>query len=220
MIWRKWKRQRYLGWIVAVTGLAIFLIVFFLVSVVEGSHEHFDRMASWAGIFALPVAILGVLIQFLSWLRPAGDTTPIALDEQARLLAEAVLLTESRNLRRLIRGDYAAQVQFAVDSVRTLKDEGILIRLRELLRFSNESGSDAGDLSNAASYFQSLPLPRMVVLGPPGAGKTILLISLVVQSLRDAQRRKAVTIRVDLAGYDPFALDLASWLARSRANGS
>ena len=124
----------------------------------------------WAGIFGLPVTILGVLITFLAWLRPPGRTTPIALDEQARLLAEAVLLTEGRNLRRLIRGDYAAQVQFAADSTGKLKDDGIFTRLRELLKFSNEFRSDAGDLSNVAEYFRSLMLPRMVVLGPPGAG--------------------------------------------------
>jgi hypothetical protein len=174
-------------------------------------------MADWAGILALPVTVAGGLIQLLSWLRPARDITPMALDEQARLLAEAVLLTESRNLRRLIRGDHMAQVQFAANPAGSLTDESMLTRLRELLRYRNELGYDAGDISNISEYFQALPLPRMIVLGPPGAGKTILLISLIVQSLREFRNHKVVTMRVDLAGYDPFTTDLGSWLAQRAA---
>jgi hypothetical protein len=45
----------------------------------------------------------------------------------------------------------------------------------------------------------------------------VLLICFVIQSLRERDNRAPVPVRVEMAGYDPLARDLDSWLARRTA---
>ena len=50
----------------------------------------------------------------------------------------------------------------------------------ELVRWRSDGGPEHGTLRNVASYYRSLDRGRMVVLGEPGAGKTVLATQLVL----------------------------------------
>ena len=50
----------------------------------------------------------------------------------------------------------------------------------ELVRWRSDGGPEQGTLRNVASYYRSLDRGRMVVLGEPGAGKTVLATQLVI----------------------------------------
>jgi predicted NACHT family NTPase len=79
----------------------------------------------------------------------------------------------------------------------------------------------AGTLETVGSFYTgSTQYQRLVILGPPGVGKTILATELMVQLLqqrsqvanRSLRARMAIPIRCDLANWDPERT-LSSWLA-------
>ena len=53
----------------------------------------------------------------------------------------------------------------------------------ELVRWRSDGGPERGTLSNVASYYRSLDRGRMVVLGEPGAGKTVLATQLIIDMI-------------------------------------
>ncbi|WP_228002159.1 NACHT domain-containing protein [Nocardia australiensis] len=78
----------------------------------------------------------------------------------------------------------------------------------------------AADVSNIAAYYDRLDrsLPRLVVLGEPGSGKTVAAIHLVLgllgtrRGLADALRAvQPVPVRVNASGWDGTQ-DFSSWL--------
>jgi NACHT domain len=58
-----------------------------------------------------------------------------------------------------------------------------------------------------------VPTSRLVVLGEPGSGKTMLMVRLVLDLLVRRRAGGPVPILVPLASWDPAELDLRSWLA-------
>lgn len=80
---------------------------------------------------------------------------------------------------------------------------------------------ESADVSDIAAYYELLgqPLPRLVVLGEPGSGKTVAAIHLVLglletrrNSATDAQRaEQPVPVRVNAAGWDGEQ-DFSGWL--------
>jgi len=76
-----------------------------------------------------------------------------------------------------------------------------------------------GSLREVASYYQALPDKRLVILGEPGAGKTVLATELIIQILGAGLARQdwparpnAVPIRFNLANWT--AGDLSGFLAQ------
>jgi Cdc6-like AAA superfamily ATPase len=65
-------------------------------------------------------------------------------------------------------------------------------RDRELVRgagrFREVGGAGEGDLASVLEYYQSLSPGRLVVLGDPGAGKTVLALELIVRLLESHGR--------------------------------
>jgi hypothetical protein len=59
-----------------------------------------------------------------------------------------------------------------------------------------------------------VPTGRLVVLGGPGAGKTILLVRLVLDLLRDRRPGEPVPMLLPLASWNPDDQDLYGWIER------
>ncbi|RBQ19417.1 hypothetical protein DP939_16000 [Spongiactinospora rosea] len=62
------------------------------------------------------------------------------------------------------------------------------------------------------TWLERTPAGRLVILGPPGSGKTELLISLMVQMLRRRPALKKVPVLVPITSWDPRETRLAEWL--------
>lgn len=77
------------------------------------------------------------------------------------------------------------------------------------------SGSDelACDGSDVASLLARVPTRRLMVLGESGAGKTMLLIRLVLDLLVCREQAHPVPVLISLAGWNPAEDDLREWLA-------
>ena len=85
--------------------------------------------------------------------------------------------------------------------------------------FRSCGGTSEGNLAAVAQYYQSLSPKRLVVLGDPGAGKTVLALELVIQLLeqRRPDRELPVPVLVSAAACDtnvPWDTWLTKYLAR------
>ena len=70
-----------------------------------------------------------------------------------------------------------------------------------------------GSGSELAEVLTRLPTRRLVVLGEPGSGKTILMVRLVLDLLGRRSQGGAVPILVSVASWNPMTQDLRDWLA-------
>jgi NACHT domain-containing protein len=76
------------------------------------------------------------------------------------------------------------------------------------------SGPDdlAGEGSELAEVLARVPTGRLVVLGEPGAGKTMLMVRLVLDLLARRASGGPVPIMASVASWNPSAQDLRNWL--------
>ncbi|MCC3774648.1 NACHT domain-containing NTPase, partial [Streptomyces sp. UNOB3_S3] len=72
-------------------------------------------------------------------------------------------------------------------------------------------------LARIVEVFTALPSRRLVVLGEPGAGKTILAVQFVLGMLAVRRPGGPVPVLFPLAGWDPGAVSLREWLAERLA---
>lgn len=72
----------------------------------------------------------------------------------------------------------------------------------------------AGANSELADVLNRIPTGRLIVLGDKGAGKTILLVRLVLDLLSRRQSGEPVPIVLPLASWNPAKEDLHSWIVR------
>ncbi|MEV4744045.1 NACHT domain-containing protein [Streptomyces sp. NPDC049555] len=68
-------------------------------------------------------------------------------------------------------------------------------------------------LNRIVRAFGALPSRRLVVLGEPGAGKTVLAVQFVLGTLAVRRPGGPVPVLFALAGWDPRAVTLREWLA-------
>ena len=83
------------------------------------------------------------------------------------------------------------------------------------IHWRRDGGDRSGTLSEVEGYYRSLKHGRLVVLGEPGAGKTVLAIKLVldlaaaVLATPDGVRPQPVPVRLSLPSFEP-GIDLAA----------
>ena len=70
-----------------------------------------------------------------------------------------------------------------------------------------------GDLSDLVRTFRLLPARQLVVLGEPGAGKTVLAVLFTLGLLNDPEPDEPVPVLLPLSSWDPQHEHLYTWLA-------
>jgi NACHT domain len=71
-----------------------------------------------------------------------------------------------------------------------------------------------GHLDEVAEKFLALPHRRLVVLGEPGAGKTVLAMLLTLELLARRQPHQPVPVLLSLSSWNPTSEHLHTWVAR------
>ena len=71
----------------------------------------------------------------------------------------------------------------------------------------------AGEGGELAGVLAKVPTGRLVVLGEPGSGKTMLMVRLVLDLLAARSAGGPVPVLFPVASWDPSGQDLAGWLA-------
>ncbi|MFF4659146.1 NACHT domain-containing protein [Streptomyces sp. NPDC001381] len=72
-------------------------------------------------------------------------------------------------------------------------------------------------LDRIAGTFRDIPSRRLVVLGGPGAGKTVLALRFVLDLLGTRRSTDPVPVLLPLASWEPGAVGLRAWLAERLA---
>jgi hypothetical protein len=71
----------------------------------------------------------------------------------------------------------------------------------------------SGDLGDVVAKFRQLPTRQLVVLGAPGAGKSVLAILFTLGLLNDPRPGEPVPVLVSMASWNPYRQHLHQWLA-------
>ena len=191
---RSW---RAVGLGAILVGLLVFVAAI-SVRAIGADDALFNRLVGWANILAAGLALLGV------WLvvrPPRSGERPTA--ELADDLAGQVLEIEGRARSELLFAGLdpgrSANLTFYPDVV-------------------YGSASARGDLEGVARFFEEETTGRVVILGSPGAGKTVLALTLICQLAQTrqgldqaARQQTPVPVRFDLAGWDTTK-SLNEWL--------
>ncbi|GAA0448700.1 helix-turn-helix domain-containing protein [Streptomyces sp. NPDC046215] len=72
----------------------------------------------------------------------------------------------------------------------------------------------SGRLDDIAGVYRRIPSGRLVVLGRPGSGKTVLAVRFVLDHLASRARADAVPVIFSIGSWDPTALTFRDWLTR------
>jgi len=73
----------------------------------------------------------------------------------------------------------------------------------------------AGSGNELLRTLERVPTGRLVVLGQPGSGKTVLLIRLVMDLLAHRESGDPIPILLSLSSWNPVAQDFDAWIERS-----
>lgn len=157
---REFWALRRPAWVAAGLAIAVVVMTAWLLRAKSGVNT--------ATVLSLTVSILSLAVA----VRGLMPSPP--LSRVARELADRVAQERGRARRQALgmSGDaHPADMAFRAP---LLREEP------ELVRWRSDGGPEHGTLRNVASYYRSLDRGRMVVLGEPGAGKTVLATQLVI----------------------------------------
>jgi hypothetical protein len=154
-----------------------------------------SAVAEWGlllGVVALAVGAIGALVPLWDKL-VSSLRRPEAAGQDPEITLAGVVLGQAQEARsRLLgageAGDKAANVQF-------VKGAG---------RYRPVGGADEGDLDTVLDYYLSLSPRRLVILGRPGAGKSVLAMQLLIRLLeqRNTDHTLPVPVLISAAAYD------------------
>lgn len=201
----KRRRRHRIGVRLFIAGVLL-LAVTLAVRAWGAPDAEFNRVVGWANIGSFVLAAVGLAMAF--WESKQPDAAPA---QTADFLAAAGLKSEGHALRELL---FAGREPGHRANL-TFQSQG-------LVQFS--SASSRGDLESVADYYANATPGRMVVLGEPGAGKTVLALALICRLLEHrktlAERTRSSTpvpVRFDLTGWDTGG-GLEDWLAQALAD--
>lgn len=205
---RRTHVQRRIG-----LGLACAALVTLAVVLWRGDVKS-PSTATWISVVSAVVSAFAFVADLLNGL---GDGDPPDPADRRRRAADA--------LAEAVRSQWAAEAQ-----LRRLQDpEPLSVRWsrvgppladhqgnirRGLLPPPREGDQQLGRVVEA---FAAVPSRRLVVLGGPGAGKSILAVQFVLGMLAARQPGGPVPVLFPLAGWNPRALTLRAWLAERLA---
>ncbi|MFJ5178246.1 hypothetical protein ACIP68_30935 [Streptomyces griseoviridis] len=201
--WQGVRVRRRLG--LAVCGVTLVALA--------GVLRLWWRDAATAGVLVSAIgAFVSVLALVGDFLRGDGEVSARSARERGRAAADALAdavreqWSAEARLRRL--GDPAPlEVRW------TVADRRLADHPRNVRRARPLPAQRAGRLDDVIAEFAALPGRRMVVLGGPGSGKSVLAMRFVLARLAERAPGGPVPVIFPMAGWDPWTTGLRDWLA-------
>jgi hypothetical protein len=207
-------------------ALALFVLPWVAAVILVRRHHHLD-----GGTVGILVAVsLGLPTLWLTWAafrgprRAATSASGLSMGQLADQLAVAVgaQWTAEAGMRRL-NDPYPLPVSW------TAADPSLTDAWDSLMKLAASgagwpapppaerwaAGPDdlAGEGGELAEVLARVPTGRLVVLGEPGAGKTMLMVRLVLDLLSHRTSGSPVPFLASVASWNPTAQDLRGWLS-------
>ncbi|MEV4279875.1 NACHT domain-containing protein [Actinoplanes xinjiangensis] len=233
-VWRWWRRAGRVGWIllgvaVVAGGLVVLgsaLLADLAVARPAGpdadpadlaaAKDEFDRWTGWANIIALPVGGAGIAIiaveKFLRSRSTVTDDGPLI-----RALTTDVENTVRRELDYRQAGDPAPiVVRWSATGRPAAGWDAVL--------GDGTAGSGLplfldGDAADIVTRFRELPRRQLVILGEPGAGKSVLAMLLALGLLENPEEGQRVPVVISLNGWRADTEPLSRVLERGLVDG-
>lgn len=222
--------------LVAAAGVVL-VVAGVTVQEVRAADPPLARSANQTAILGAALSVMGLACSAgrWAWQRLRGSGGPVPSRD---MLRAQVAAREQEVRSALLAGLVPANLGYADAAGAALVDgraarpspAGPLAVLQRavgsLLRYTAAEAPSAGetapsaeqgDLKSVGGYFAELESGRLVVLGRPGAGKTVLAIELVLQLLRRQAEEPAasgrIPVRLGAATWVP-GQDLGQWMAQ------
>lgn len=175
-----------------------------------------DRVAGWATVLALSVASLGVWLAVMDRIRTTGSAAIRRLVDAEETLRRVLHLQETRHQARLLGAGRCGAAAANIHYSEWCPD----------LREPPPNGR-SGDFTTIGEFFAASDSRRLMIIGEPGHGKTVLAIELLIQVLdRHAAGAdegqwiaQLVPVRLDLGSWDT-GVPFEEWLAAAVAEQS
>ena len=203
------------------------LIASIVVAALIAWWYQLGNAATVLGLFGGVVGLTGVWLTWSSYRDDRlGEERTAGLGAVADDLAVAVRTQwQDEAARRELNDPYPLPVRWGPADGELLTEWSNLVRLashgagwpsppddRVWARSVDELAGTDGDL---ASVWEKVPTGRLVVLGEPGTGKTMLLARLLLDLLARERREPGapVPVLMSVASWDPTRQDLYTWMS-------
>ncbi|MBV9141274.1 MAG: NACHT domain-containing protein [Pseudonocardiales bacterium] len=174
------------------------------------------RAASWASVFGTSLAIALALVTLVTW--RSGQPPAVGQPARSDQLDQAVT-----DLAEVVHHQWRQEA--AVRSLR--RREPIRIRLSRTARpvaavlpedvvpgRPEPAEQRDHDVPHVLTLFRTLQARQLVVLGAPGAGKTVLALLFTLSLLDSLVPGEPVPVLLSASSWDPRTEHLHTWLAR------
>ncbi|MFD6432622.1 NACHT domain-containing protein [Streptomyces venezuelae] len=202
-----WTRRKL--WVgVGCAALVVLAVTLRRVVGGQGEQAQYDGPAFLVSVIGVMVSVAALLVDILR----RTDTPPepgAVLRQTADALAEAVRVQWAQEARlRRLQDPTPLNVRWRWAD-RLLADDTRNIRRGRPVP-EPRPGDDC--LASIATAFEEVPSRRMVVLGSPGSGKSVLAVCCTLDLLRQRTSGTAVPVIFPLAAWDPDTTPLRAWL--------
>lgn len=204
---------RRAGWILAILGIGVATTLLLTAAWLSRNNDTtFTKMVGWANIASMTVGTIGVILILIERVGAFTDLSASRINEIADEVALEAMRQDGLLLAQLLGTDAldsrAARGSFRVERAHSKqKSKG------------RRSPLDIREFSEIVDFYLNDTSGRMVILGAPGTGKTVLAVSLTVGLL---QQRLAEPVRwaqdklipciCNLPSWEPNREDLMDWL--------
>ncbi|MFI1676447.1 NACHT domain-containing protein [Streptomyces sp. NPDC020607] len=202
-----WTRRRLWGG-VGCAALVVLAATLRRVGGGDGGQAQYDGPAFVVSVVGVMVSVVALLVDILR--RASTSSEPGAvLRQTSDALADAVRIQWAQEARlRRLQDPKPLNVRWRWAD-RLLADD-----IRNIRRGRPVPEPRPGDdcLASIATTFVEVPSRRMVVLGSPGSGKSVLAVCCTLDLLRTRTPGTAVPVIFPLAAWDPGTTSLRAWL--------
>jgi hypothetical protein len=206
-------------------ALALLLMPLAAWLALERRHHHVDT----ATVGILVTVALGLPALWLAWAtyRESHSAEDKASKRSLRQIADELAVAvaaqwEAEAKARGLNDPYPLPVSWVAADASLADDWKVLETLATSgagwptrpspSQWAGGPGELAGSGRELAKVLERVPTRRLVVLGEPGSGKTMLMVRLVLDLLTDRAKGDPVPILVPLASWNPARQDLHDWL--------
>ncbi len=188
------------------TSLAVWMLV-------GGASDH---VATVGGLFIGIASLSVALVDFFRDEPPPPDPVAYADDLARTVRAQWLEEAEVRRLRdpRVLPIAWATTGREVADEPRVQAASGRVLRVRLDGRLDGDFDRAIGRLADGYSRLEQ---GRLVVIGEPGAGKTVLAMLLALGLLASRNTGTPVPVLLSISSWDPLRERLDDWIVRTLA---